>query len=242
MRLKFAVMILLQVLILVGIIGFREYRVATGERILLQSSPVDPRDLFRGDYVTLAYDLSTIDLDRAGIRGIVRRNDRIWTVLQKDDDGTYRMASASPTAPPGGKFLRGRCDRVNERAVRYEVAVRTDRAGERTFEPRWFSFREGDRVILCLDRGGRVQPTLREKENARCRAGEALAGTVAAVKKIHFRQATVEYGIEHYFVEERKGRAVEQARNARDLRVEVALREAGRGLITGLFLDGRRIP
>ncbi len=242
MRLKFAVMILLQVLILVGIIGFREYRVATGERILLQSSPVDPRDLFRGDYVTLSYDGSTIDLDRAGIRGIVRRNDRIWTVLQKDDDGTYRMASASPTAPPGGKSLRGRVTRVNERAVRYEVAVRTDRAGERTFEPRWFSFREGDRVILCLDRGGRVQTTLREKENARCRAGEALAGTVAAVKKIHFRQATVEYGIEHFFVEEGRGRAVEQARNARDLRVEVALREDGRGLITGLFLDGRRIP
>ena len=242
MRLKFAVVILLQVLILVGIIGYREYRVATGERVLLQSSPVDPRDLFRGDYVTLAYDLSSIDLDRAGIRGDIRRNDRIFAVLEKAENGTYRMASASPTAPPGGKFLRGRVTRVNERAVRHQVTLRTDGAGERTFEPRWFSFHEGERVILCLDRGGQVQTSLREKEGARCRTGEALAGTVTAVKKISFRQAAVEYGIEHFFLEEGKGKAMERARNARDLRVEVALREDGRGLITGLFLDGRRVP
>ncbi|NPU84071.1 MAG: GDYXXLXY domain-containing protein [Syntrophaceae bacterium] len=242
MRLKFAVVILLQVLLLIGIVGYREYRVATGERILLQSAPVDPRDLFRGDYVTLAYDLSTIDLDRAGIRENLRRNDRIFAALEKAEDGTYRMASASGTVPPGGKFLKGRVTRVNEKAVRYQVTLRTDGAGDRTFEPRWFSFHEGERVILCLDRGGQVQASLREKEDARCRAGEAVAGTVTAVKKISFRQASVEYGIEHFFLEEGKGKAVERARNARDLRVEVALREDGRGLITGLYLDGRRIP
>jgi uncharacterized membrane-anchored protein len=241
-RLKFAVVILLQILLLIGIIGYRAYWVATGEHILLQSAPVDPRDLFRGDYVTLAYDLSTIDLDRAGIRGDIRRNDRIYTVLQKAGDGTYRMASVGNTVPVGGKFLQGRVTRVNERATRFEVTIREDGAGDRTFEPRWFSFHEGERVILCLDRGGRVQASLREKEDARCRSGEAVAGTVTAVKKISFRQAAVEYGIEHFFLEEGKGKAMERARNARDLRVEVALREDGRGLITGLFLDGRRIP
>jgi uncharacterized membrane-anchored protein len=28
------------------------------EEVLLQTRPVDPRDIFRGDYVTLSYDIS----------------------------------------------------------------------------------------------------------------------------------------------------------------------------------------
>lgn len=34
-----------------------------GQDILLKTAPVDPRDIFRGDYVNLRYDISTIDLD-----------------------------------------------------------------------------------------------------------------------------------------------------------------------------------
>ena len=55
------------------------------------------------------------------------------------------------------------------------------------------------------------------------------------------RQVTVDCGIESYFVEEGKGRAIESARNARDLRVEVSLRRDGKGTITGLLLDGKRL-
>jgi uncharacterized membrane-anchored protein len=51
----------------------------------------------------------------------------------------------------------------------------------------------------------------------------------------------VEYGIENYFVEEGKGRAVESSRNARQLRVEVSLRKDGKGIITGLFVDGKLV-
>lgn len=35
-----------------------------GEDILLKTEPVDPRDVFRGDYVNLNYEISTIDLDK----------------------------------------------------------------------------------------------------------------------------------------------------------------------------------
>ncbi len=242
MRLKFTLVILLQVLLLVFIIGYREHWVATGERVLLQSAPVDPRDLFRGDYVTLSYDMTTIDLDRVGIRDDVRRNDPIYAVLEKGEDGTYRMASATAAVPQGKRFVRGRVTHVNGKATRFEVALRTEGADVRTFEPRWFSIREGERATFCLDGGGRVLTTFREKEGTRCRSGEPVTGTVVAVKKVPFRQATVEYGIEHFFLEEGKGRAIERARNARNLRVEVALRQDGRGLVTGLFLDGRRVP
>ena len=39
-----------------------------GERILLKIQPVDPRDLFRGDFVILSYDISRIPEE--GIEGI----------------------------------------------------------------------------------------------------------------------------------------------------------------------------
>ena len=64
MRGKFVLLILLQALILAGMIGYRYYWVETGEKIFLRVSPVDPRDLFRGDYVSLSYDISNLDLDQ----------------------------------------------------------------------------------------------------------------------------------------------------------------------------------
>jgi uncharacterized membrane-anchored protein len=53
------------------------------ERILLTSAPVDPRDIFRGDYVTLSYNASTIDLDQFGISEKFKRNDTVYTMLGK---------------------------------------------------------------------------------------------------------------------------------------------------------------
>jgi uncharacterized membrane-anchored protein len=51
----------------------------------------------------------------------------------------------------------------------------------------------------------------------------------------------VEYGIESYFVEEGKGKAIESSRDARELRVEVSLRKDGKGIITGLFVNGKLV-
>jgi uncharacterized membrane-anchored protein len=65
---------------------------------------------------------------------------------------------------------------------------------------------------------------------------------VEDIKTVKFSQIRAEYGIEHFFVEEGKGRAIETACSTRNLKVEVALRDDGRGLITGLMLNGKRVP
>lgn len=59
-RAKFALAIALQLLLLAGLLGFRQYTLLTGQRIWLRTVPVDPRDMFRGDYVTLSYQVSRI--------------------------------------------------------------------------------------------------------------------------------------------------------------------------------------
>jgi uncharacterized membrane-anchored protein len=55
--------ILFQVLVLAGMFAKAFYPVMVGTPIKLKVLPIDPRDLFRGNYVNLNYDFSRIDLD-----------------------------------------------------------------------------------------------------------------------------------------------------------------------------------
>ena len=48
-----------QMVVLGSMIARSTWTLITGETILLHVIPVDPRDLFRGDYVILAYDFTT---------------------------------------------------------------------------------------------------------------------------------------------------------------------------------------
>lgn len=242
MRLKFTALILVQVVLLAGIIAYRHHWVTANERILLQSAPVDPRDLFRGDYVTLTYNASTIDLDRLGVSEQFKRNDTVYALLAKKDDGTYDLATVSRTRPAGGKYLRGRVTYERDKAARREITVKPDTGERRVFQRPWFTYKTGSRVTFCLDADGQVLNVYPEREKNPCRSGDPFTGVVEDTKTIPFRQIRVEYGIEHFFVEEGKGRAIETARNARSLKVEVALRDDGRGLITGLMLNGKRVP
>jgi uncharacterized membrane-anchored protein len=49
-----------QVLFLVGMIAERAAPLRSGRTVLLRVVPVDPRDLLRGDYVTLSYEISRV--------------------------------------------------------------------------------------------------------------------------------------------------------------------------------------
>ena len=72
-------------LILLGFIGYNYYTLNTGQEILLKTAPVDPRDIFRGDYVNLRYDISTIDLSNISSDGYFNYGDNIFAVLRKGD-------------------------------------------------------------------------------------------------------------------------------------------------------------
>ena len=47
---KFYLIIALQIVFLLSLIGTKVFTLATGEKVLLEVVPVDPRDIFRGDY------------------------------------------------------------------------------------------------------------------------------------------------------------------------------------------------
>ena len=49
-----------QIVLLLALIGGKEYTLTTGTTVVLQTMPVDPRSLFQGDYAVLRYEISTL--------------------------------------------------------------------------------------------------------------------------------------------------------------------------------------
>jgi len=103
----FYLTIVFWLLIFSGFILFKEYTLRTGTEILLKTEPVDPRDLFRGDYVTLNYEISTLDLDEIPTEDpYFEYNDRIYLALALEDG--YGVPKKIYRNPPDDElFLKG---------------------------------------------------------------------------------------------------------------------------------------
>jgi uncharacterized membrane-anchored protein len=100
----------LQLGVLTYIVADRVTLLKTGREIVLPIVPVDPRDLFKGDYVRLAYPASTLPADMAGAKD-KPGNTPIYVTLQPAADGTWSVAAATSTYPAqvaaGHVVLRG---------------------------------------------------------------------------------------------------------------------------------------
>lgn len=73
-------------LIFSGFILYKEYTLRTGTEVILKTEPVDPRDLFRGDYVTLNYEISTLNLEEIQVEDpYFEYNDRIYLALELEN-------------------------------------------------------------------------------------------------------------------------------------------------------------
>jgi uncharacterized membrane-anchored protein len=107
--------IILQLTVLLGMIAMRLTPLLTGQTILLRVVPVDPRDIFRGDYVTLAYECSRIPAQGiAGLRGYQNYDYRdvqgqtVYVTLAPESDGKHwRPEKYSTERPRQGMYLRG---------------------------------------------------------------------------------------------------------------------------------------
>ena len=54
---------------LLALVQQRASILKSGTEVRLRTVPVDPRDLFRGDYVVFSYEIGTVDVgDAAGLR------------------------------------------------------------------------------------------------------------------------------------------------------------------------------
>jgi uncharacterized membrane-anchored protein len=84
---------LLQSAVLAWMVYDRITLIRSGKEIVLDIVPVDPRSLFRGDYVILNYPVSRIDRDVPGGGQVFRSGDTIFVTLKRSE--------AKDTAPAG---------------------------------------------------------------------------------------------------------------------------------------------
>jgi uncharacterized membrane-anchored protein len=101
--------VLFQIAVLVGLAAARVPILLFGETILLRVQPVDPRDLMRGEYVILGYDLWPLEgLDTFARIGEEPRRRTVYVRLVPDPDGVHwRPDSVSEQRPAEGRFIRG---------------------------------------------------------------------------------------------------------------------------------------
>lgn len=72
---------------------------ASGREIELEVVPVDPRSLFRGDYVVLDYPISRLELPQG--QQPLARGDTIYVTLRKGDAGKWEVAGSGARPPEG---------------------------------------------------------------------------------------------------------------------------------------------
>ena len=97
-----------QLLVLVGMVVNAALPLWTGTEIRVRTVPVDPRSLFRGNYVRLAYEFETLPEDALSEEGGARYGEVVHVRLERDDGGEHAYAGVSLAPPSEGVFLRGR--------------------------------------------------------------------------------------------------------------------------------------
>lgn len=126
-----AVVVALQALVLLGWAGYHEWNCATARTILLETRPVDPRDLLRGDYMVLDYKINSAPLPDGPDKNAPPGRE-IWVQLRSA--GRFYVVAATSWTPiessGDGIVVRGR---IGDRRLLGKVTV--DYGIEKFFVP-----------------------------------------------------------------------------------------------------------
>jgi uncharacterized membrane-anchored protein len=83
----------------------------SGTEVRLATAPVDPRDLFRGDYVILSYKISTLDPAALDGEKALKRNQTVYVRLAPGADGFAEAKGiyfTKPALATGESLIEGR--------------------------------------------------------------------------------------------------------------------------------------
>ena len=120
--------VLAQIAVPLGLAGLAAADLAFGREIRVKAQPVDPLDIFRGNYVVLRYEFSSLPVGFD-----VDRGERICVSLYKAGESEWRSGgSAIPERPSGGDAICGqaRRDAVADSEVAVEYGIETYYASE----------------------------------------------------------------------------------------------------------------
>ncbi|MCK1712963.1 MULTISPECIES: GDYXXLXY domain-containing protein [unclassified Bradyrhizobium] len=96
----FGVAILVQCALLILMVADRTQILRGGLEVTLQTQPVDPRDLLRGDYVVLRYDISQLPAGALAGQPAAERNPVMFVKLAPNANGLYEAVSVHAEPVP----------------------------------------------------------------------------------------------------------------------------------------------
>ena len=104
--LALAIAFLLQAGLVGWLIADRALLLRNGQQVRLAVVPVDPRDLLRGDYIVLAYDISRLDSGQLGGDDAFAAGDVVYVTLAQSGDA-WRAAAITHAQPAPGTWVKG---------------------------------------------------------------------------------------------------------------------------------------
>jgi uncharacterized membrane-anchored protein len=149
-RIALLVVVCVQLAVPLALAGLAEADLAFGDEIRLRAQPVDPLDVFRGNYVVLTYEISTLP-----VLGDVRRGERVCARLEESGE-EWRATYADPGRPSGTVICgRARDDAGPGEQVGIEYGIETYYASaERAREIESSIARGQLYVVVDLDEDG----------------------------------------------------------------------------------------
>ena len=169
---------------LISTIGGRIDLLTNGTQMVLKALPVDPRDLFRGDYVILKYDISTLKASNIKFPEGLRAEQKIWVLM----------------AP----------SKTNAQAPWHPVSL----------------LEKYDAALA----GQLIKGTIISHRNYEVGGKKCTSTDCGSIR--------VSYGLGKYFLPEGTGKELEEARNAKNLSVLIAVGDDGTAAIKGLNKNG----
>ena len=121
-KLALLAVVCVQLAVPLGMAGLAEADLAFGDEIKLKAQPVDPLDVFRGNYVVLSYDISRLQVIYE-----VQRGQRLCADLFQSAPGVYGARYAYDQPPAEGKSICGRArhDARGGQSVGIEYGIET---------------------------------------------------------------------------------------------------------------------
>ena len=213
LKIILVLIIVLQVLSLVGFVIYQESLKDTGTKIILQTIPVDPRDLLRGEYVELRYEISEITIENIRCYRLCLGYD-----LEDKSDRSKSREDFLSTAEGENIYVL-----LAKEPYKREILSITSDAS-------WYVYDISDSFSFGNKNSAGIESII-------------IKGTIEEVEEVFTEKdsairISVDYGIEQYFVEEGKGRIVE---DADDVKVEVNIANNGKAFITELIVDGMHL-
>lgn len=94
-----------------GLWAYHDHQLKNGREIALKTVPIDPRDLLRGDYVILRYEVSTFEKADEEMPWYFSANQVVYAKIE-ETAGEWQVVAVGHEPPATGLYLRGRAKSV----------------------------------------------------------------------------------------------------------------------------------